>query len=91
MTIPSGIIFAFFYDTTSTLILMLADAAMFTYRILSFPLYFITFTDFRREFLCMIGCAKNTRLIVPQVNALPINKDLSNYDINQTKISFCSM
>ncbi|CAF1012492.1 unnamed protein product [Adineta ricciae] len=73
MTIPSGIIFAFFYDTVNTTVLMLVDAAMFTYHILSFPLYFITFHDFRREFLTMIRCARFARVTVPLVNTVPMN------------------
>lgn len=48
MTTPATILFAFFYKTTSSLTLYSFDSILYTYHILSFPLYFLTFADFRR-------------------------------------------
>jgi hypothetical protein len=65
MTIPSGVAFAFFYTTAGTIVLETADAFFFSYHITSFPLYFITFTEFRRECITMITCSKNARRVAP--------------------------
>ena len=54
LTTPSGIIFAFFYAAAGNTLRRLSDGIYFTYHILAFPLYLITFTEFRREFLSMI-------------------------------------
>lgn len=48
MTTPATILFAFFYKTTSLLTLYSWDSILYTYHILSFPLYFLTLAEFRR-------------------------------------------
>ena len=62
MTIPSGVTFAFFQSTAHISVLRIVDAIYFTYHILSFPLYMITFTEFRREFIAMIKCYQRNRV-----------------------------
>lgn len=62
MTIPSGVTFAFFQTTAHVNVLRIVDAIYFTYHILSFPLYMITFTEFRREFIAMITCSQRGRV-----------------------------
>ena len=54
LTTPSGVVFAFFYAAAGNTLLRLFDGVYFTYHILAFPLYLITFTEFRREFLAML-------------------------------------
>jgi hypothetical protein len=54
MTIPSTISYAFFYDIAGDFLLHFFDSVLFTYHILSFPLYVITFTEFRQEVLQLI-------------------------------------
>ena len=53
LTTPSGIVFSFFLDIISNTVSELLDGMYFTYHTLSFPLYLITFPEFRREFLAM--------------------------------------
>lgn len=71
MTIPSGVSFAFFQTTASTSILHIVDAIYYSYHVLSFPLYIITFTEFRREFIAMIKCINNER--IAPINIAPDN------------------
>jgi hypothetical protein len=71
MTTPSGVTFAFFQTIASNSVLRIVDEVYFSYHILSFPLYFITFTEFRREFIAMIRCSKTNR-VVP-INTAPLN------------------
>ena len=54
MTTPATISFAFFIDTTSYTVLHLLDCILYTYHILSFPLYLLTFTEFRHESLRLL-------------------------------------
>ena len=69
MTAPSGIAFGFFQAVASPTILQLCDASLFTYHITSFPLYMITFNEFRRECIGRITCAKNTVRVQPIITA----------------------
>lgn len=48
MTTPGTICYAFFSTTASYVILHLFDSILYTYHILSFPLYLITYGRFRR-------------------------------------------
>jgi hypothetical protein len=72
MTIPANIAFAFFQSILSSTILNLADGIMFTYHITSFPLYMITFKEFRQECFTMIKCTKNTVRVEP-IDTLQMN------------------
>ena len=63
MTIPSGVVFAFFLEISPLSVPKIVDGIYFTYHILSFPLYMITFTEFRREFIGMIYCAQRDRVV----------------------------
>ena len=65
LTTPSGVAFAFFYNTASRTLLQLLDGFFYSYHTLSFPLYLITFTEFRREFLSMIFCWRRLQTVVP--------------------------
>jgi len=58
MTIPGTVGFAFFSNTASYITLHLLDTILYTYHILSFPLYMITFTEFRREVIRLLTCNK---------------------------------
>ena len=69
LTTPSGIAFAIFYNTASKTLLQLMDGIYFTYHTLSFPLYLITFTEFRREFLAMIFYRRRLQVVVPTKSA----------------------
>ena len=61
MTIPGTVGYAFFGDASLTL-LHAFDSMMYTYHILSFPLYMITFTEFRKEVLALAKCNWNNRI-----------------------------
>lgn len=54
MTIPATVSFAFFYSTASVTILHLLDSVLYTYHVLSFPLYLLTFSEFRHECFDML-------------------------------------
>jgi hypothetical protein len=65
MTLPANIGFGFFQTILSSTILDLGDGILFTYNITSFPLYMITFKEFRQECIAMITCTKNTVRVAP--------------------------
>ncbi|CAF1089609.1 unnamed protein product [Adineta ricciae] len=65
MTVPSTVAFAFFCCDNMVLLRSL-DCILYSYHILSFPLYIITFDEFRQEFIAIILCKKNYRRIGPQ-------------------------
>ena len=69
LTIPPTICYGFFYDAVSLTILHLLDALMYTYHIIAFPLYLITFGDFRREFINLIHCRNNRARVQPGLTA----------------------
>ncbi|CAF1135987.1 unnamed protein product [Adineta ricciae] len=54
MTIPATICYAFFYATASRFVLHLFDYILYTYHILSFPIYLITLREFRQEIYSLI-------------------------------------
>jgi hypothetical protein len=54
MTIPGTIAYAFFGATASQFLLHFFDSILFTYHISSFPLYMITFTEFRKEVIRLV-------------------------------------
>jgi hypothetical protein len=63
MTIPATVAYAFFSNTAGDVILHFFDSVLYTYHILSFPLYLITFSEFRREVIRLITCnpCRNTQ------------------------------
>ena len=65
LTTPVGIAFTFFRSTAGKTVFRLLDGIYFTYHILAFPLYLITFTEFRRECLSMVCCWKRWQRMVP--------------------------
>jgi hypothetical protein len=73
MTVPANIAFAFFQNILSDTILNLADGILFTYHITLFPLYMITFKEFRQEFIAMITCTKNTLRVRP-IDTIQMNR-----------------
>ena len=70
MTMPSNIAYGFFESITSSAVLVSLDGVLFTYHITSFPLYIITFKEFRRECIAIITCRKNTARVAPTNAAL---------------------
>ena len=56
MTIPATVAYAFFGNTASYILLHFFDSMLYTYHILSFPLYMITFTEFREEVIRLVTC-----------------------------------
>jgi hypothetical protein len=83
MTIPATVAFAFFSNIASGTILDAMDSILYTYHITSFPLYFITFGDFRREFIAMITCSTNN----PRVAPVPVivNNRTPGYTLSTNK------
>jgi hypothetical protein len=61
MTVPGGIVYTFFYSKSRLTLLQIVDATMFTYHITSFPLYFITLSEFRSVFIGMMTFKKTER------------------------------
>jgi len=55
MTLPSTVALEF-VSTSDVTILNLLDCILYTYHILSLPLYLITYRKFRREFFAIIRC-----------------------------------
>ena len=68
MTIPSGVTFAFFPTVATPFVQRLVDEIYFSYHVLSFVLYMIVFTEFRREFIAMVKYRKHDR--VEPINAI---------------------
>ena len=64
MTVPSTVAFAFF-STTNKTFLRILDGLMYSYHILSFPLYLITFDEFRRETIAFLTCRKTDSRVGP--------------------------
>ncbi|CAF2645199.1 unnamed protein product [Rotaria sp. Silwood2] len=64
MTVPSNVAFSFFPSSDNTL-LWLFDCLVYSYHALSFPLYMITFDEFRENFFEMIPCKRNNRRVAP--------------------------
>ena len=56
LTIPPTICYGFFYSDVNLMVLHLLDALMYTYHVIAFPLYLMTFNEFRREFVNMVLC-----------------------------------
>ncbi|CAF2071788.1 unnamed protein product [Rotaria magnacalcarata] len=69
MTTPATVYYGFFTSTTSYVILYLFDSLLYTYHILSFPLYFITLAKFRRIVVRFVTTEKLCRT---RVENLPI-------------------
>ncbi|CAF1089627.1 unnamed protein product [Adineta ricciae] len=57
MTVPPTVGFAFFC-CNNMIVLRSLDCILYSYHILSFPLYMITFDEFRQEFIAIILCKK---------------------------------
>ncbi|CAF1333738.1 unnamed protein product [Adineta ricciae] len=73
MTTPAAIGFTFFSDSNRT-ILRSTDCISYGYHILSFPLYMITFDEFRQEFFAMIMCKRNNqRVAVVKMTTKQVN------------------
>ena len=74
MTVPATVAFAFFTNANATLLRAL-DCMLYTYHVLSFPLYMITFTEFREEFVSIITCRARGQRIRPVVNAVRLTNE----------------
>ena len=66
MTVPSGVAFSFFY-TADRILLEFLDGMLYTYHMLTFLLYFVSWTEFRRECIALITCRKADAQVVPTV------------------------
>ncbi|CAF1110365.1 unnamed protein product [Rotaria sp. Silwood1] len=69
MTIPATIGYASF-STASSFVLNLLDGFLYSYHVLSFPLYMITFDEFRQEFFAMITCKTNNQRVAAQTQTV---------------------
>ncbi|CAF1093727.1 unnamed protein product [Rotaria sordida] len=76
MTIPATVGYAFF-STASSTILHLLDAFLYIYHVLSFPLYMITFDEFRRDFFAMITCKTNNQRGATQIQTVTVPNTLN--------------
>ncbi|CAF3365033.1 unnamed protein product [Rotaria sp. Silwood1] len=76
MTIPATVGYAFFSTAGST-ILHLLDGLLYTYHILSFALYMITYDEFRQEFFAMIICKTNNQRVAPQMRTGTVRQILT--------------
>lgn len=65
MTAPSNIIYAFFSSAANAIVINIFAVLVYTYDILSFPLYLITMKEFRQEFMNMILHRNHPRRIEP--------------------------
>ncbi|CAF1286711.1 unnamed protein product [Adineta ricciae] len=68
MTVPATIASAF-SDIPPPISVKILDPVLYTYHILSFPLYFLTFKEFRQECIMMFGCSKNQHRVRPTLTA----------------------
>ena len=57
MTVPATVAYALFSYANEAILIAL-DGLLYTYHALSFPLYFITFDEFRRECIALVTCKK---------------------------------
>ncbi|CAF3755824.1 unnamed protein product [Rotaria sp. Silwood1] len=64
MTVPSNIAFSFF-SSSNNILLWFLDCLVYSYHTLSFPLYMITYDEFRKEFFKIIRCKRNSGRVVP--------------------------
>jgi len=65
MSIPGVVAYAFFVDTGNAVVLNTLASMIYTYHILAFPIYIITFNEFRQEFIKMALRNNNGRRITP--------------------------
>ena len=75
LTIPPTVCYGFFYSQVNVMILHLLDALMYTYHIVAFPLYLITFNEFRREFVNMILCRANQARVAPTLVSTRVTRN----------------
>ncbi|CAF2498806.1 unnamed protein product [Rotaria sp. Silwood2] len=80
MTIPATVGFAFFSESNVT-VLYLLDGLLYTYHILSFPLYMIIFDEFRLEFFYMVTCRRNNRTVASQTRTGTVVQTLNTAKI----------
>jgi hypothetical protein len=71
MTIPATVAYGFFSNVATVSVLHALDSILYTYHITSFPLYLITFGDFRREFIALVTCLKNNPRVAPTPAVIP--------------------
>jgi len=71
MTIPATVSFAFFYSTASITLLHMLDSILYTYHILSFPLYLITFNEFRQVCRAMFTYKNKKKTTLVRSRSLP--------------------
>jgi hypothetical protein len=69
LTIPPTVAYGFFYDMFNTTVLHTMDSLMYTYHIIGFPLYLLTFVEFRQEFINMICCRHDRTKVTPVISS----------------------
>jgi len=70
MTVPATVAFGFFSSANPT-ILRLLDCILYSYHVSSFPLYMISFNEFRKECIAIITCKRYDRRVEPLIAAVP--------------------
>jgi hypothetical protein len=73
MTTPGSISYAYFPSIDESILYTL-DSILYTYHILSFPIYFLTFAEFRREFFKLITL-QNRKNTSPRKSNEPLQTD----------------
>ena len=65
MTMPANIVDAFFSLTVNSVVIRFLSSINYTYHTTSFPLYMLTFSEFRRECTAMFRCKADGRRVTP--------------------------
>ena len=65
MTIPVNVVLSFFSAKVDVVMKRFLDGILYTYHITSFPLYMLTFSEFRRECIAIFRCRNDVRRVTP--------------------------
>ena len=65
MTVPVNIAYAFPSLKVNTSVIQFLSSITYTYHVTSFPLYMLTFSEFRRECIAMIPTTMNRLGVTP--------------------------
>nr|ACD54588.1 rhodopsin-like protein [Adineta vaga] len=87
MTIPATIVAAFFFTVPTTTLAKTLDSTLYTYHILSCPLYYITFKEFRRECNKLFGCHEINGRVGPNL----LTKTAPTHPHSQTNANMLSL
>ena len=73
MTIPATVLWAFFSQQVGYVVLHVFDSILYTYHVLSFLIYMITFNEFRREVIQLVTC--NRVANEPSTSTAPLTRN----------------